>query len=162
MTAVRERGVAAGDAEFDRLLATEEAGSGSNSVRIADLHMAYGVELYLEGSGAEDKVLLQSSRDRIRASIPHYRAAFGYMHPEVALALHSFADIDIALNGEASPSAEIALWEALQIRRTALGAGHPETLATEARLESIRGKEIGAPGSGDTKAGRKDTAESNP
>ena len=137
MSAVRERGLAGGDAGFERLLATEETRSGSNKVKIADLHMAYGLGLYDVWSKTDDQLMLQASRDRIRDSIPLYRAAFGPAHPEVALALHTFADVDIELNGDVSPHAEVALWEALRIRRAALGAGNAETLATERRLESM-------------------------
>lgn len=143
-SAVRERGLAGGDAEFDRLLAIERARSGSNGAGTADLTMAYGVELYDEWMESDDDTLLQASRDRILASIPHYRAAFGSNHPEVALALHSFAEVDFKLNGEASPTAEAALSEALQIRRAALGPTNPETLAAEERLESISGHGNGA------------------
>jgi hypothetical protein len=66
------------------------------------------------------------------------------------------------LNGEASHEAEIALWEALQIRRAALGANNPETLATEKRLESISGKGIRVRGSEDTKPKRTDSGHSTP
>lgn len=145
-SAVRERGLAGGDAEFDRLLAIEKARNEPSGAGTADLTMAYGVELYHEWTRTDDELLLQASRDRIRASIAHYRAAFGPNHPEVALALHTFADVDIELNGEASPTAEIAFREALRIRRAALGAANPETLATEARLESISGQGNGRRG----------------
>jgi hypothetical protein len=149
ISAVRERGLAEGDDEFERLIFAEEARGGSNSVRLADLYMAYGVKLYEEWMNRHDDLLLQASRDRIYASIPRYRAAFGPNHPEVALALHSFADVDIELNGEASATAEMALREALQIRRDALGADNAETKATEGRLASISGQGIEARGSGD-------------
>jgi hypothetical protein len=144
MSAVREHGLARGDAAFERLLAGEKARDVSNRVRIADLYMAYGVTLYTEWTEKDDPVLLKASRDRIRASIPLYRAAFGSTHPEVALALNSFADVDLELNGDHSLEAEPALREALRIRRATLGAANAETLATEARLESIRGRGIGA------------------
>jgi hypothetical protein len=143
MSAVRKHGLAEGEAAFERLLAVE----GSNRVRIADLHMAYGVELYNERIRKDDPVLLKASRDRIRASIPLYRAAFGSTHPEVALALNSFADVEIELNGEDSPQAEAALREALRIRRATLGDVNAETLATEKRLESIHGRRNRALGS---------------
>ncbi len=140
MSAVRERGLAEGDAAFERLLASEKAPDPSNRVLIADLYMAYGVALHMEWTGTDDQVLLHASRDRIRASIPLYRAAFGSTHPEVALALNSYADVEIDLNGDDSPQAEAALREALRIRRATLGAINAETLATEKQLERIDGR----------------------
>ena len=139
MTAVRERGLAAGETEFSRLRSIADARYGSNSVRIADLRTAFGVELYYEGRTADDPALLRAARRHLHEAIASYRTAFGPDHPEVAVALHSFADIDIELHGgHATPQAKDALREALQIRRAALGLRNHETLATERRLESIR------------------------
>ena len=138
LSAVRERGLPAGDAAFERLLADKKARDASNRVLLADLYMAYGLALYMEWTEKDDPALLQASRDRIGASVSLYRAAFGSDHPEVALALNSFADVEIELNGDKSLQARAALEEALQIRRATLGAVNSETLATEARLESIK------------------------
>jgi len=160
MSAVRQRGLAAGDAAFERLLAAKNARGPSNRVLIADLYMAYGVELYMEWTGEDGPELLQASRDRVRDSIPLYRSAFGSTHPEVALALNSFADVEIALNGDSSPQAEAALCEALRIRRSTLGAVNAETLATEARLESLDARRPGARGSRDSYAERADPGRS--
>ncbi|HEV2746265.1 MAG TPA: tetratricopeptide repeat protein [Allosphingosinicella sp.] len=144
MAAVREDGLAAGDAVFERLRAAEAARSGPAGVGVADLLTAYAVELYGEWVSTEDRALLQASRDRLLAAITAYRAAFGPDHPEVAVALHSFADVDIPLNdGRATPQAEAALREALRIRRAALGPRHPETRAAEDRLASIAGAGTG-------------------
>jgi hypothetical protein len=138
MAAVRERGLRAGDAAFQRLVAAEEARSGRNSVKIADLLTAYGVELYLQGILPDDRALLQASRARLAAAVAVHRAAFGPDHPEVALALTSMADVDVHLNkGRLTPRAEAALREALRIRRASLGPQHRETLATEERLAEI-------------------------
>lgn len=139
ISAVHKRGLAKGDATFERLVAVQRSSPG----RVADLYMSYGVGLFNEWSGSDDTTLLKASRERIQASIPLYRAAFGPVHPEVALALNSFADVEIELNGLGSPPARIALQEALRIRRATLGATNAETLATEARLECIdrRGRE---------------------
>lgn len=141
MAAVRGRGLAEGDAAFERLVASER----SDRVRIADLTMAYGVELYNEWwETKENRALLQASRERIRSSVPLYRAAFGPAHPEVALALNSFADVEAELNGETSAQAEAALREALKIRSDALGPNHKETIATERDLENIQAVSTGA------------------
>lgn len=137
ISAVRERGLADGDAEFERIVANQEALGGSGKVRIADLYMSYGVQLHEVWMESDDRVLLQASRDRIWASIPRYRAAFGSTHPEVAVALHTAADIDRVLNGRLTPQAEAALWEAWKIRRDALGPQNAETLAVEEQLARI-------------------------
>jgi hypothetical protein len=138
MAVVRERGLGAGDAAFQRLVAAEEARSGRNSIKIADLLTAYGVELYLEGIMPDEPALLQASRDRLAAAAAAHRAAFGPNHPEVALALHSMADVDLELNGgRMTPRAEAALREALRIRRASLGPEDRETLATEERLSDV-------------------------
>ena len=142
MSVVRERGLAAGEAEFEQLLAVEVARHGSNSVRVADLYMAFGVELHAEWIATGDPALLQAARDRVWTAIPRYRAAFGPAHPEVAVALHSFAMVELQLHeGRSSPQAETALREAARIRRAALGPENPETLAAEAQLKSIGASE---------------------
>ena len=138
MSTVREQGLAAGEARFEELRAAEAARSGPSSVAVADLLMAFGVELHMEWIMTEDRALLQASRDRVHQSIAAYRAAFGPDHPEVAVALHSFATVDIELHeGEATPEAEAALREALRIRRAKLGPQNHETVATEERFASL-------------------------
>jgi hypothetical protein len=137
MAALRERGLAAGDASFERLRAAEQARSGPASVRVADLLMGYGVELHYEWVGSRDRALLRAARERVDSAVGAYRAAFGPDHPEVALALHSFADLDTLFHGRATPAARAALGEALRIRRAALGPDNIETRATEDRLAEL-------------------------
>ena len=75
----------------------------------------------------------------LRQAIPHYRKAFGPEHPEVAVALHSFADADVGLNkGRLTPEAEGALEAALRSRRATRGPDNRETRATEKRLARLR------------------------
>lgn len=143
METVREHGLAPGEAEFGRLRETAQARFGINSVEVADLLTAFGVELYKEWSATDDRALLQASRGYLQSAISGYRAAFGPDHPEVAVALHSFADVDIELHGGRSPAAEAALGEALRIRRAALGPRNHETRATEMRLASLGNLEVG-------------------
>lgn len=135
MAVVRKDGLASGRARFEQLLAAKEARYGRDSVQVADLITAFGVELYLDEMTTEDPAELQASRDYLRDAIPRYRKAFGPNSPEVAVALHSFADADISLHGKRlTPEAEAALREALRIRRAALGPDDRETRATEDRL----------------------------
>lgn len=142
MAAMREQGLRAGDAKFEQLRATEAARSGPASTRVADLLTAYGVGLYMEWRETDDRALLEASRNRLHAAVSVHRRAFGPAHPEVAVALHSFADVDILHNdGRATPQAHAALREALRIRRVALGPDNHETRATEDRLMAIAGAE---------------------
>ena len=134
IAAVRERGLAAGEAEFERLLLRETG----NGVKIADLHTAFGVGLYEEWLITHHRPLLVAARDRMRKAVSAYRQAFGAKHPEVAVALHSFADIDVILNDERpTPEAVAAMREALTIRRDALGPHNAETKAAEAALKDL-------------------------
>lgn len=136
LAAVKARGLAGGDAEFERLVASETAG-GASKARIADLYMSYGVQLHMLWMDSHDPALLQASWDRIHASVPRYRAAFGSVHPEVALALNTFADIDELMRDGLRPEGEAALREALAIRRATLGNGNIETLDTDERIARI-------------------------
>lgn len=138
IAAVREQGLAAGQAHFDRLLAAQAAHAGPSSVEVADLLMAFGVGLHWAWMDTREPAMLQASRDRIHESIAAYRAAFGRRHPMVAVALHTFADVDILLHDrKATPQAMAALEEALQIRRAKLGPRNHETVATEERIASL-------------------------
>jgi hypothetical protein len=146
IAAVRKQGLASGRATFEHVLAATEGRYGRDSVQAADLLEAFGVELYTLGSEDGDQGSSQASLTYLREAILHYRKAFGPEHPEVAVALHSFADADIGLNGDRlTPEAQAALEEALRIRRGRLGPDNPETRATEVRLAHLR-KHVGASG----------------
>lgn len=139
IAAVRKQGLATGQAEFQRLLAREEARFGYRSVRVADLLTSFGVGLYMEWDAADRRTMVAASRDYLQLAVSRYRDALGPEHPEVAVALHSFADVDIDFHGNrVTPEAEAALHEALWIRRRALGRDNHETRATEERLASLR------------------------
>ncbi|HEV2079165.1 MAG TPA: tetratricopeptide repeat protein [Allosphingosinicella sp.] len=151
---LRANGLRAGQAKFEQVRRVTEAQHGSASIRVADLLTAFGVQLYMEYVGSEDRAVLQASREYLQAAIPAYRASFGADHPEVAVALHSFADVEVVVsNNRLTPQAEAALEEALRIRRAALGPQNHETLATEERLASLRA-EVGTKGLSPTSAAR--------
>lgn len=137
---LRANGFPAGQAKFEQLRRMNEALHGPKSARVADLLMAFGVQLYMESYGASDeRAMLLASRDYLKAAIPAYRAAFGENHPEVAVALHSFADVEVVVNNDRlTREAEAALEEALRIRSEGLGPENHETLATKERLSSLR------------------------
>jgi hypothetical protein len=139
MMVARNRGLASGQAVFEHQLAADKARYGPDSVQVADLLTAFGVELNSEGFEDDNQEATEVSLHYLREAIPHYRKAFGPDHPEVAVALHSFADADRALHGgRLTPEAEAALKEALRIRRAALGPDNPETRATEIALAHAR------------------------
>jgi hypothetical protein len=139
IAAVRKEGLSSGQAKFHQQLVIDGARYGPDSVQVADLLTAFGVELYSVGFEDDNEAASEASVNYLREAIPHYRKAFGAEHPEVAVALHSFADADISLHGgRLTPAAEAALTEALRIRRSSLGPDNPETRATEVRLAHAR------------------------
>lgn len=141
LSIVQRRGLPAGKADFDRRLAAARARHGARSVEVADLLMSFGVGLYNIGSSTEDRQLRAESIPYLEVAIPAYRAAFGDAHPEVALALNSYADAQIELDREnPPPSAEAALEEAYRIRVHALGPTNFETLTNLRRLAMLRSR----------------------
>jgi len=78
----------------------------------------------------------------VERAIPAYRAAFGPRHPEVALALNSYATLLHNFHDKAlDTAAEAALVEAISIRREKLGPDNPETKTAEAELAQLRDPE---------------------
>jgi len=141
LSIVQSRGLAAGKADFERRLAAARARHGAQSVEVADLLTSFGVGLYNIASSTDDRQLKAESIHYLEAAIAAYRAAFGDAHPEVALALNSYADAQIALNREnPPPSAETALEEAYRIRLRALGPTNFETLANLRYLAMLRSR----------------------
>jgi len=137
MAVVRENGVIAGQAAFDRLLAETKARKGPNSVEAADLLMSFSVQLYDENSepgSAEFEAARRYMKDAVAASV----AAFGPDHPEVALALNTRADLEREMSPEdPSPLVDDLLQRALRIRTQSLGPRDAETVANAVQLASI-------------------------
>jgi len=139
MSIVETGGLPAGKAAFERLIAAARAEHGERSVEIADLLTAFGVGLYVFGSLGDPRIR-EESIPYLEAAVPAYRAAFGDAHPEVAVALHSYADVQLALHEDDPPqSAETALDEAYRIRLSALGPANVETLSSLRYLARLRG-----------------------
>lgn len=139
MALVRAGDLAAGRREFDRLMVAAMRRYGRGSVEVADLLTAFGVLVYDDGRNAENDETRRASIPYLRRSVAAYRAAFGPRHPEVAVALHSLADVEIELDPDNPPaSAEALLEEAYAIRLRALGPTNAETLDVRLRLAGIR------------------------
>ena len=140
MAVVERQGLSAGKAAFERLLAAARAGHGAQSVEVADLIESFGVGLYTLGYEREDRHIREASLSYLEAAIPAYRVAFGDAHPEVAVALNSYADAQLALHEDDPPqSAQAAYEEAYRIRLAALGPTNFETLASLRYLARISG-----------------------
>lgn len=140
MRAVEREGLSAGKAAFERLLAVARTAHGPRSVEVADLLTSFGVSLYSFGLDSDDRGIREASLPYLEAAIPAYRAAFGAADPEVAVALNSYADAQVALHENDPPdSADAALEEAYRIRLGAFGPANPETLASLRYLARLRG-----------------------
>lgn len=140
MAVVRSEGLAAGEQVFEKLLSDSRKRHGSNSVETADLLMAFGVGLFVESKDNDDPAAGDASLRYLKAAIPAYQAAFGANHAEVAVALTSYADAEMELQGGApSAEAEAARERAYNVRLRALGRGHPETRASLRSLAGVKG-----------------------
>jgi hypothetical protein len=137
MEIVRGESLAAGEAEFAKLIADARSKHGAQSVEAADLLTAFGVELYNDDP---DPMSAESAaaRRHLKEAVGAYRAAFGPTHPEVALALNSYADLEEKLApDDPSPLVGALLEQSLEIRERTLGPRNPETNANLTRLANI-------------------------
>src|ERR1044072_8562330 len=76
----------AGYALFEDMLGRARARHGANSLAVADLLVAFGVQLYVESADGENRGLAERSLLYLRRAADAYRAAVGPDHPEVAVA----------------------------------------------------------------------------
>jgi len=127
-------------AAFDRLLASATAAHGAQSLEAADLLTAFGVVMAGQADVHPGLDLRRRALDYLERSIPIYRRVFGRGHPEVAVALNSWADVERARRPHWPGPAEAALAEALRIRQASLGPRHRETLWTIIYLSDVRGR----------------------
>lgn len=142
MAIVRSAGLQAGQAAFAGLLAKARRTYGAKSVRVADLLMSFGVALYTEGLDEDSPSLKAAAAEYLKAAVPAYRAAFSPKHPEVALALNSYADVELALHPDNPSIAEPLLEEAAAIRLKTLGPGSLETRLALLGVAEIRGNPV--------------------
>jgi tetratricopeptide (TPR) repeat protein len=160
-----EDGLPHAERAFDRLLEKARRRHGSASVREADLLMAFGVQLFVRGGELDREDMRKLSAAYLLRAVEATKRAYGPVHPETALALHSYADLLLELqqadppddavaalanalpvrqvtlnvgNAEAFAAIEAALAEALSIRRATLGTDNAETLAAMRALARIK------------------------
>lgn len=145
MDVVRQNGLGAGKASFEQLLAKERGHHGAESHQVADLLMAFGVGLYLEWRENKSPESSDAAIHYFAESVAAYRKAFGSDHPEVAVALSTYADAIEQTESDVPPEkVEAAEREALAIRTSRLGEANLETrasmlsLANFLRLQSKR------------------------
>ncbi len=105
-------------------------GETDDALARADLTEAFGVSLYVEAEGS-DETLMRASARYLWDAIEEYRMAVGARHPEVALALVSFADVARQFTpDDPPPLVEASYREALFIRAAIYGKDAPITLST--------------------------------
>lgn len=139
MSILRASGLVAAQKDFDALLAAAVQAHGKGSVEEADLLTSFGVELFLADIDEDDASDAQASLEYLKRAIPAYRAAFGPRHPEVAVALNSYADALLQVKGDAAlQEGEAALEEAYSIRVAALGPDNGETKSNARHLARLR------------------------
>jgi len=137
MWLLRHKGLAEAQKAFEELVAAAVKKDGKGSVREADLLESFGVQLYTAGDN--DGPIRKAALAYLERAVPAYRAAFGPRHPEVAVALNSYADLALNLKDpKLRPAAISALEEALAIRTEKLGPDNAETRATVQYLERAR------------------------
>lgn len=136
---VRGGDIEGGRRTFERMLGATRARHGPNAIEVADLLTAFGVLLYQQDKeGVPGAQALAPGY--LHRAIPVYRAALGPNHPEVAIALNSYADVLRLAHPENPPlEAERALVEAYRIRLSSRGPSHAETLWSILYLTDIRG-----------------------
>ena len=139
MRVFEKSGLVPAQQAFETLLADTIRKRGPGSVEEADLLTAFGVAIDRIGSDRSDDALERAALSYLERSIPAYKAAFGPRHPEVALALNSYATL---IHNLRDPSlyakGEAALMEAVAIRTEALGPDNPETKTAQALLDTLR------------------------
>jgi hypothetical protein len=133
-------GIQAGKKSFAKLLGEAKQRHGAGSIEVADLLTAFGVQLYTAGIISEDATLKRASLEYLEAAVAAYRSAFGSDHPEVAVALHSYANAQLGVYKEQPPaSASRALEEVYRIRLKTFGSSNAETRAIRLELAALEG-----------------------
>lgn len=136
LEAWRKGGPRAGDAALDAFLA--RADGASERARILT---AYGVYLMVENTSEDETVGSTLALPYMQRALTEGRSGFPSDSRMLAVLLHDAATTEFMARGpDTSATAEAWLEEAHGIRRSRLGASHPETLSSLVRLAEIRGQ----------------------
>jgi tetratricopeptide (TPR) repeat protein len=130
-----ERGDLSGaQREFETLL------KRSRPEEESDLLTAFGVGLHSLGDAEEDDPYRRASIPYLERSVPAAIRRFGSGHPEVALALNTYADALRSLSPDDPPrQVDQAYARAFAIRERTLGRINAETLFALFRLAQVQG-----------------------
>ena len=132
--------LASSQEHFEIILKSQQARFGANSVEVADTISAFGVLIYNQCRDAGRLKDASGALPYLRRAIDVYRLAFGPSHPEVAVALNDYADVERVLMPDDPPSdVDASLQEAFRIRFNALGPADPETVATMGYIAEVMG-----------------------
>jgi hypothetical protein len=105
-----------------------------------DLLTGFGLGLYIHGLENDSPPLMRSALPYLERAIPATATRFGAGHPEMALALTTYADALRKLSPQDPPrSADDAYARAYRIRARTLGRSNAETLYSLLRLAQVRG-----------------------
>jgi len=120
-------------ADFEVLLQSREGPDHESQVRYGDTLESFGVAMFM----ADQK---EASLAYLERGISAFRRAFGPRHPEVAVALNSWADAAKEISPESPPTGtDEAYEEAYEIRLASLGPSDPETLSNLVELANLKG-----------------------
>lgn len=145
MTLVRQGDVTRGVELFESMLGEAQAEHGQDSVEVGDLLTSIGVFLYMEARSSDDPAVGQASIKYLAMAIDAYKGAFGPVHPEVALAINSYADVlrQLAPGASIPPEVIPLLEEALRIRVVTLGPQHTESRSNMTRVANLKAENAG-------------------
>lgn len=127
---------------FERRLAAARNTHGEATLAVADLLEAYGAKLAEYASIDDRPELRRLALPYLARATALYRTLFGADHPEVAIALNSWAHVARDLDPDQPGPTEAALAEAYRIRLAALGPANAETIWTMLYLSDARGNPV--------------------
>lgn len=125
-------------ASLAKLIDRSRRPNNRDTLRTADLYMAFGLAAYSLANESREPQMIEASIDAFEKAASSYEAVYGPLHPEVSLAMTTLADGLNSLVGEESIPRQIGLVrKVLAVRRARLGATHIETLASMGDLGKL-------------------------
>ncbi|WP_326524003.1 hypothetical protein [Sphingomonas sp.] len=117
-----------GIAELEQLRSAVKGADAAAALLRADIDESFGVLVDTEGQTEGPAALRAAAVPFLKRAVGEYRGAFGPAHPEVALALQSWADVLRAVDPIANlENMRSAYCDAFRIRLAALGPDSAET-----------------------------------